>query len=162
MLLTDDNWSGVPKETKHACKRFIIVYVWLKRGSTTPAAQALLLHRKSNRGQQVFRLQGGMKYCSDNRRVDGCEAKTCSLSSNKCSMLPSWSRNHINSPNMFKVVLFLQIWCNAMCFALQLLQFHSFLWLMLIQCCAPFSIFLTHWLWIHCYQSLSLFCFVYG
>lgn len=38
--------------TKYSCKRFIIVYVWMNNGSTTPAAQAPI-HTTSNRGRQA-------------------------------------------------------------------------------------------------------------
>lgn len=45
MFLADDNYPAVPERTKQSRKRFIIVYVWLNNGSTTPAAQALV-HRQ--------------------------------------------------------------------------------------------------------------------
>lgn len=54
MFLADDNCPAVPERTKHSCKRSIIVYVWLNNGSTTPAAQALVV-RKINRGRQALR-----------------------------------------------------------------------------------------------------------
>lgn len=46
MFLADDNWPAVPGRTKHSNKRFIIVYVWLNKGSTTPAPQARI-HRNT-------------------------------------------------------------------------------------------------------------------
>lgn len=44
MFLADDNWPAVPGRTKHSDKRFIIVHVWLNKGSTTPASQARIHH----------------------------------------------------------------------------------------------------------------------
>lgn len=62
---------AVPERTKHSCKTFIIVYVWLNNGSTPPAAQAPV-HRQSNRGWQAHRLQWLVGCCFYNRRVDEC------------------------------------------------------------------------------------------
>ena len=56
MFLADDNYPAVPEWNEHSCKRFIIVYVWLNNGLTTPAAQALA-RGKTNRGRQDDSLQ---------------------------------------------------------------------------------------------------------
>lgn len=44
MFLADDNWPAVSARTKHSNMRFIIVHVWLNKGSTTPAAQVQIHH----------------------------------------------------------------------------------------------------------------------
>lgn len=44
MFLADDNWPAVSARTKHSNMRFIIVHVWLNKGSTTPAAQVQIRH----------------------------------------------------------------------------------------------------------------------
>lgn len=41
-----DNWPAVHRWSKHSNKRFIIVYVWLNKGPTTPAPQARI-HRNT-------------------------------------------------------------------------------------------------------------------
>lgn len=69
MLLSDGNFPAVPEWTKHSGKKFIIVYVWLNIGSTTPAAHALV-HRISNRGWQTHRVQWLVGCCFVNRKLN--------------------------------------------------------------------------------------------
>lgn len=53
MFLAEHDRPAVPERTKQSRKRFIIVYVWLNNGSTTPAAQALVHRRPAGGGRHA-------------------------------------------------------------------------------------------------------------